>query len=958
MRRILLALIAALCVASVAAQQGVSVAGRLSDGESGEGIAGAVIELVPVGSNAQNPRYYTSEYGGNFRFTVTRAGSYRCTATFLGYEPREFTFEVNALPLNLGNVAMKPSAVGIDVVAVQGVATRTTMVGDTLRYNADAFKVATDAEVEALLRKMPGITITDGRIEAHGEVVKQIYVDGAEFFGGNLQQVLQSIPAQAVEHIEVYNRLSEAAQITGVDDGEGGKAINIVTRQSLKRSSFGKLFAGVGYEPDAQRHISSKYKYTAGGSVNMFRDDMRLTAMALVNNINKQNLTDEGMSVSDKSNRSNASRQFSVNSQAGVASAEIFALNYSDRWGARRRARFDGNVFYNHLNARNDYTIDRWYERPAKIDTAHYDQFANPNNHTLKFRGRLEWKVAKRQKLVIIPAATYTNNSSVNSVDSTSLRWGESGYRWLPSGNDGSSRYYSVSTYAQYSYKFLRQGRALLLVASLSHSDSDADCNYYSNGAGLTSKISPDSATIAYTYSRKLTDTRTTNLRLQPTFRERIGRYGTLNLSYRLQTQLRRRDLLSYATASDYDTGGAKPNAKTSSSFDGRFLYHQANIGFRYSRNRNWFSISAAYQNSRLWNHNRWTGESRLRTYHYPIYNATLQWSFSPRNVLRLSCNSEVKAPSLWTMLDIYDVSNSQYISRGNPDLRPFAEHNFFARYTHLAPARGITFMLMAKAQHTADYIGTDIIYSPATIEIDGRKYNPIQLTMPVNLDGCWSYEGRASVGFPVKWLGSNLNVALGATYATVPAVVNKAHDMMRNLSGYARLTLGSNISENVDFTVDWRGSYSTARSSLAVLNNNYFTHNASATVKIVLPLGFTLTTSASFTQYVGFTNHYNDCFTMWNAAIGKKVLRRLGEVQLCVDDILNQNTSFSRYVWAGYSQVRYNTTMGRCFMVKFTYNLRNLSTGARRMRQANRRNSAPVNNFEAIERRLSQLRF
>ena len=957
MRRLLLLLaLAAFCTTIAVAQNGTSVAGRLIDTDLGEGIAGAVIEVVPA-SGSHPARHYTSEYGGYFKIPALREGRYRCTATFMGYESREFTVDVGTFPVNVGDVQMKSATIGIETVVASGVATRTAMVGDTLRYNADAFKVATDAEVEALLRKMPGITISEGRIEAQGEVVKQIYVDGAEFFGGNLQQVLQSIPAQAVEHIEVYNRLSEAAQITGVDDGEGGKVINIVTRRSLRRSSFGKLFAGYGYEPDARAHITSKHKYTAGGSVNLFREDMRLTAMALVNNLNKQNLTDDGMSVNDKSNRSNASRQFTVNSQQGVASAEIFALNYSDRWGARKRARFDGNVFYHHLNAKNDFTIDRWYERPAKIDTAHYDQFANPNNHTLKFRGRLEWKVAKRQKLVIIPAATYTNNSSLNTVDTTSLRWGESGYRRMPSGNDGGSRYYNVSAYAQYSYKFLRAGRALLLVASASTSDSDADRNYYSNGAGRTSRISPDSATIAYTYSRKLTDTRTTTLRLQPTFRERIGRYTTLNLTYRLQAQLRRRDLLSYATGSDYVIGDTAPNAKTSSSFDGRFLYHQASIGVRYSRNRNWVSLSASYQNSRLYNHNRWTGASRLRTFHNPIYNATLQWSFNPRNVLRISCNSEVKSPSLWSMLDIYDVGNSQYISRGNPDLRPFSEHNFFARYTHLAPAKGITFMLMGKAQHVADYIGTDIVYSPPTIEIDGRKYNPIQLTMPVNLDGYWEYEGRASLGFPVKWLGSNLNVSLGATYATVPAVVNHASDMMRNLSGYAHLTLGSNISENVDFTVDWRGSYSTASSAQAVLDNDYFTHSASATVKVVLPLGFTLSTNASFTQYVGFTNHYNDCFTMWNIALGKKVLRRLGEVQLCVDDVLNQNTSFGRYVWAGYSQVRYNTTLGRCFLVKFTYNLRNLSGGSRRMRSATR-NSVPVNNFEAIERRLSQLRF
>lgn len=957
LRRIIVSILFATCVAAVYAQQTVSVSGRLFDSENNEGVIGAVIEVTPVAA-PDKVRYYTSEYGGYFKIPSLRAGSYKCVATFVGLADREFAFEVSSLPLNLGTLDMKPSSIGIEAVVKEVVSTRTTMVGDTLRYNADAFKVATDAEVEALLRKMPGITISDGKIEAQGEVVKQIYVDGNEFFGGNLQQVLQSIPAQAVEHIEVYNRLSEAAQITGVDDGEGGKVINIVTRQSLSNSSFGKLHAGYGYEPDAARNIASKHKYTAGGSVNIFRGDARVTVMALVNNLNKQNLTDDDMAVSNSSNSSKASRQFTVNSQQGVASAEIFALNYSDKWGMRKRAKFEGNVFYNHLNAKNDFTIDRWYNAPAKIDTTHYDQFANPDNHTLKFRGRLEWKVAKRQKLVIIPNATYTNNSSVNRVDSTSLRWGESGYRWMPSGNDGWSHYYMVSAYAQYSYKFLRQGRTFLMVASVSHSDSDADRNYYSNGAGKTSKKSPELATIGYTYSRKFTDTETTTIRIQPTYRDRIGRYSTINLSYRLQSQLRSRDLLAYSTDGDYLIGeNATLNPKTSSSFDGAFTYHQAGGGYRYSRNRNWFSLSASYQNSRLSNHNRWTGDRTLRSYHHPIYNATLQWSFNSSNTLRVSCNSEVKAPSLWTMLDIYDVSNSQYISKGNPDLKPFAEHNFFARYTNISALKGTTFMLMAKAQHMQDYIGTDIVYSPETIEIDGKKYNPIQLTMPVNLNGYWSYEGRASIGFPVKFLGSNLNISLGANYSTVPVVVNKSPDMMDNLTGYAHLVLGSNISENVDFTIDWRGAYSTNRSSLAVLNNDYFTHTASANLKVVLPLGFTLATNATFTQYVGFTNNYNDCFTMWNISVGKKVLRRLGEVQLCVNDVLNQNTSFGRYVWTGYSQVRYNSTMGRYFLVKFTYNLRNFAGGSRRMRLESRQ-SAPTSYFEQIERKLKALKF
>ena len=956
-RALLTLLIALAFHAVVVAQSAVPVSGRIMSTDTQEGVAGAVIEIANRKTPSQK-RYYTTEYGGYFRIPNVADGEYDCLVTFIGYSNKNFSFKSSGLPVNVGDIFLEVSAIGIETVVKTAVSTRTTIMGDTLRYNADSFKVAADAEVEALLRKMPGITITDGKIEAHGEEVKQIYVDGNEFFGSNISQVLQSIPAQAVEHIEVYNRLSEAAQVTGVDDGEGGKVINIITRRSIKRSCFGKVHAGYGYEPAANRAVTINHKYTAGGSVNIFNDDARLTMMALVNNLNKQNFSDDDMSIRSTSNSSSGSRQFSVNNQNGVAAAEIFALNYTDRWGRRRRAKFEGSLFYNHLNAKNQFAIDRWYD-PAvsKKDTIHYDQFANPNNHTLKFRGRLDWKTGKRQKLLLIPSINYTPSSSINRVDTTSLRWGESGYRWMPSGNEGWNRNFSQNLYAQYSYRFLRQGRSVLLVASVNNNNQESDRDYYSNGSGKTSKVSPDKATIAYTYSRKQQESNTRTFRVQPTYKDRIGRYSTINLTYRLQAQLRSRDVRSYTTGEDYVIDTANINRRSSSDINGLFLYHQAGMGYRYGKNRNWFSISAMYQNSRLSYRNMWTDQSVKRVYHNPVYNATLQWAFDASNTLRVSATSDVKEPSLWQMIDIYDVSNSQYISIGNPDLRPYTEHNYFARYTNISQRLGTTFMVMAKAMLRPHYIGTSIDYSPQTLEIDGKKYNPLQISKPVNLDGYRSFEARTSIGFPITFISSNLNIALGSTYSDVPIRLNGNDELMNNLTVYTDWTLGSNISENVDFTLRYNLSYSDNKAGREVLNNQFLNHRATANFKAVLPLGFTLTTSGVFTQYVGITNNYNDSFLLWNASVGKKVLRNLGEVELCVNDIFNQNTSFARGVWAGYSQVRYNSTMGRYFLVKFTYNIRAFTPGTKQLKIA-KASGVPTNFFDKIERALNSLKF
>lgn len=945
LKKIILSLVSILCGFAAVAQTYAS--GRLLDADTGMGVVGAVLEI----NNQRTPekkRYYTSEIGGVYRIPALTDGTYHCKVTYMGCEDLEFDFRIVGFPKNLGDKNLKPSAIGIATVVKEVVAKRTTMEGDTLSYHADAFKVSADAEVEALLKKMPGITIKNGRIEAQGELVKLIYVDGKEFFGGNIQQVLQSIPAQAVERIEVFNRLSEAAQITGVDDGEGGKAINIVTRGSLKNSQFGKMYVGVGVEPAASKSITEKPKYLAGGSVNIFRGDRRISIMALANNINRQSFSEEDVAVNNSSSAS--SRNFSVNSQNGVAKAELLALNYIDRWGKRKRAKFEGSLFYNHIDSKNEYTIDRWYNAPAKIDTSHYDQKYHPNNRDFRFRGRLDWKVGKRQKLVLIPSLRTYKNSSESFADTTCMRWGESGVYHQPSWNSGYQTTISTSLYAQYSLRFLKHGRTAMIVASVSNTETENPRRYWSY-SGKTWPVDP---LTKYSYSVKNVDNSTWTIRVQPTWRERLGRYSTLNIAYRFQTQLRYRDIKHYSTAPDFVIDPDKLRPQTSSAFDATATFHQAGIGYRYGKHRNYFSINAQLQYTRLDTHNKWSGERSGGGFFHPVYNATLQWAFNKSNTLRITASSEVKNPNIWNLADIYDVTNTTYITKGNKDLKPFCEHNFFARYTNVSTSAGTTFMLMLKATGIQDYIGSNLKYVPGTIEIDGKKYNPIQFTFPVNLSGYWLYEARTSLGIPVKPISSNLNISYGLIYSTIPIIVNDLKDMQKTLTNTAQVTLGSNISENIDFTLDWNCAYSRNSGTVETMNNTYFTHTAKGDMKAVAPLGFTLTAGVSYTQYIGFTNNFRDSFVLCNLALGKKVLNSLGEIQFEVHDLLNQNRSFARSVLAGYSQIRYNSTMGRYFMVRFTYNLRSFSNSSRRL--AKQQMSVPVNPLAGVQAKLDKM--
>ncbi|MBE6197804.1 MAG: TonB-dependent receptor [Rikenellaceae bacterium] len=1002
MRR-LLTLFVAFFSCLVAWGQSAIISGRFFDLESKEGVVGAIIEITTPRDSLFR-RHYTTGYGGYFKTPPLPRGEYKLTSTFLGYEDYERSFKVDALPVNLGDMAMKQAAINVGLVVKEIVVPRATIIGDTLKYTASQFKVTADAELENLLRKLPGISINNGKIEAQGEAVTKIYVDGEEFFGGGVQQVLQSIPAQAVESIEIYNRMSEASQITGVDDGRGGKVINIKTKSSLSHSEFGKMHAagGIGSDRTPVRSELGKYtdrlkgRYSTGGALNIFRDDTRIAIMALVNNLNKQNLSDEGISMSGSTNRSNASSSFSVNRQSGVAATELLALNYSDRWGQRKRARFDGSIFFNHSNSENQFAIDRWYNAPAKLDTIHYDQYANPNNLNLRLRGRLSWKVAKRQRLLITPTYSYTNNFSINRQDTTSMRsgWSESVPekdrplpRYYPSYNEGRSITHNASINAQYNYNFLKRGRVLLISANGRYNGNDSWRRYNSY-----SGTQPIDSLRKYSYSLNNTSQTTAEAHLQATFRERIGRWVILNASYEGHYQKRFRDIYNFTTDDTYEAVNEKIKPKSSSIYTSDYWYHEASAGMRYGKGRNWFSINLRFRDfttdvTYFGVPGRMLATPTVKRSHYQrfLYNATVNIAANNKHSMRASFNSRLRMPGIWDLNDMYNVNNSSYLSVGNPDLKPSQEHNFFVRYTNVSSRFGTTFMMMAKVQHVQDYVGFKVAYEPGKIRLPDylddkgewhyANYNPLQLSQKVNLDGYWSYEFRTSLGLPLKYLRSNLNIVLGGTYSDIPMevvssdlkpeeIVDPEQDykfiargenvMMHNANGYAQVTLGSNISENVDFMVTWRGNYAYNDSTISGFNNQYFMQYVRANIKAVLPLGFTITSSLNFTHFKVFTHNFDDNFTLWNISIGKKVLNQLGEVELCVNDVLNKNTSFGRYVIATYSQLRYNSVLGRTYLVRFTYNLRNLGGSKRR----NKTIDVPQDPLGDIQSKLDALKF
>ena len=214
---------------------------------------------------------------GSFVLKNISRGKYILRANYVGYVPIDAFVEVGSEDINVGILVLQPTELA--EVIVEGETVPITLKKDTIEYNAAAFETRTNATVEDLLKKLPGMEVErDGTIKSQGENVNQVLVDGKEFFGKDPKMATKNLPADAVSKVQVFDQKSEFAQFSGVDDGNDIKTINLELKEDHRKGTFGTLTGGYGTD--------SRYQLSA--NVNQFREDNQFTFVGRHNNINEQ----------------------------------------------------------------------------------------------------------------------------------------------------------------------------------------------------------------------------------------------------------------------------------------------------------------------------------------------------------------------------------------------------------------------------------------------------------------------------------------------------------------------------------------------------------------------------------------------------------------------------------------------------------------------------------------------
>ncbi|MDP4283362.1 MAG: TonB-dependent receptor [Bacteroidota bacterium] len=905
-----------------------SVSGLLLDANSNMPVTNATVKLTQ--SNSPETSFNTvSNSKGHFTFDDVPNGNFILSITFVGYENlnKEITL-INGQNVNLGNIVIAKEAKTLSTVVINGAAPPVRNNGDTLDYSATQFKVNPDATSEDLIKKMPGITVDkSGTVTAQGETVKKVTVDGRDFFGDDATATLRNLPAEVIDKIQVFDKLSDQAQLTGFDDGNTTKSINIVTKKDMRTGNFGRIYAGYGTEG----------RYSGGGNVSFFNNARRISLVGLVNNVNQQNFSSQDLlGVTSSGNRGGGGRRggggggnnFSVGQQNGIAKTNAFGINYSDAWG--KKIDVSGSYFFNNSNTSNNQTLNQ-QNIITQDSSQYYDEntISDSKNYNNRANFRLNYKIDSNNTLLVTSSLNFQNNNSVNFVHGTNYQDVNKQNLLSLTDNDINTQYNgnNLSNLILFRHAFKKRGRSISLGINTNFSDKIGN-NY------LTAINTYYKSTTIIDSLQQLSNQKNHNNQysFNLEYTEPIGKKTQMQINYNPSFSNNNADQETF----NYDNGSAKYSlldTSLSNKFNNTYNTQNTGITFRHGDRNNMIAAGISYQYSELKSGQIFPQVSQIdNTYNNFLGNMFSRFKLSSRSNIRIIYRGSVNSPSVTQLQNVINNSNQFFYSTGNPDLQQQYTNNIITRYSYTNSAKSQSFFANLFFQNINSYI-TNATY---TATKDSALSNTVilrkgsQISKPVNINGYINARSFFTFGMPLKFIKSNLNLNAGFGYAKQPGLLNNVSNISNSYNYNLGAVLASNITQYIDFTLSYAANINTVKNTIQPsLNNNYFTQSAGIGFNLLTKKGLFLNNDLSNEYYKGLSGGYNTNYWLWNVAIGQKLLKnQMGELKLSVFDLLKQNKSITRNVTDSYIQDVRNQVLQQYFMLTFTYKLKTFGKG------------------------------
>lgn len=894
---------------SVATVKAVTLSGNVKEASTNEALIQASVRLLASRDSSLVGGVVTNESG---RFTIAnvKPGKYIVEASYIGFETQLRNITVGDKDMTLKPFLLKEGSVMLKEATVTGVRTPILVKEDTIEYAAASFKTQPNAVVEDLLKRLPGVEVgSDGKITANGKSISKILVDGKEFFSDDPTVASKNLPADMLEKIQVVDRKSDLARLTGVDDGEDETVINLSVKKGMKNGWFGNIEGGYGTD--------SRYK--GSFNINRFWNDNQLTFIGGANNINEP----IGMGGGGRFRRFGGAN--------GLNNSQALGVNFNV--GNGEILRVGGDLFYSHEDRDTRSVTERTNLFADSTSSSYSRRMSRDKGHNLRGDFRLQWKPDSFNTFEFRPNFSLNFNNS-NSNDSSITRAGgrDMGREVTRSLNNADSHGNSFELGGRliFTHNFRsRPGRSFSVMLNYSMSNLREKENTYSFNRFY---LLNDSVDLYDQYANNRTWSNTVGGRL--TWTEPIGRASSgnfLTLSYRLSYRWNNSDKLTYDHPVTFPDGwDGMPvvdenlvfNQELSNRFRNDYMNQEIEFGYRHVSKKGNFNagMSLVPQRSEsldLLDHNKDVSRSVLNYAPFLRY----RYKFSKSRSMQMNYRGRSSQPSMSQLQPVADMSDPLNITIGNPRLDPSFSHNINLRFQDFDQDKQRSVMVMFDGSLTQNSIVSKTTYDRET---GGR------VTEYVNVNGVWSARLMNMFSMPMpfcKQLQFNNHIFLN--YNNNIGFNNG----MRNRSGSFMVNESMGISwrpEYIELELRPRYSLQTTHNTIkTTAGKNVHTYGGTFNAVYSSPFGLVLSSDLNYSATSGYATGFDQKTWMWNAAVSYEFLRdRSLSLTFRAYDILGQRSSVRRNVTANYISDSLNNTLTRYVMASVTYKFNTFGKG------------------------------
>jgi len=900
-----------------------NVSGSVKDRNESKPIQNAVIALLtPTDSILY--KFTRTDAGGKFMLKNVTPGKYilMTTQPYFADMLDNIDVEKNIQlpPINL----LSKSELLQEVIVKSGTPYR--IKGDTTVYTADSFKVSANANVGELLKKLPGIQVDkDGKITAMGETVQKVLVDGEEFFGDDPGMAVKNLRADAVKEVQVFDKKSDQAEFTGIDDGKTQKTINLKLKENSKHGYFGKADIAAG----TKQNNENRYNYNLLFS--SFRGKRKLSAFLLNGNTGQDGLSwqDEqkygGDNISaDVNDNGDISFQWIgsnddepyVDPQNGFITNVNAGLQYSNKWNDK----YNFNLSPKYTS--QQYTNQKQTLTRAQVGDSVLNQNStgvdNVNRHNFKIRGIWDMKLDSMNSLKITTNTDFYHTESGSLTNSVST--GNTGTlkntstRDLQTANDKSA----ISGNLIFRHKFHKSRRTLSFSGNWNMLNNQGTNFLKSDNQAYFDGVPASSQDLN---QMKDYNTSTKNLSAQIVYTEPLSKEYSLELAYQLAYNYGTNNQLTY----NYTPFSNKYDVQVdslSNQFKQNILQNIPSTRINFANKKFKINIGSGFGFTNFDLKDITFNKDYTRNYvnFYPSSN--IIYTYKPNHQIRFNYTGNTTQPTINQLQPLRNNNDyfNQYI--GNPDLKPSFTNSFRVSHSSYNFLKEFSTYQFLNVRVTSNAITNNRI-----INVDSGKTT----SQPINTNGNISINFYSGVGFKIKKIDTRINFSPQISYNKYADIINSQKSFSKTISPGISLWISKSKEKKYDFSINDQFNYNANTTSQNDTKIHYNTNTLNINATLYIKKVWSLLTdlqmySRQKTQQ--FTSNLNS--NQWGARLQRTFKNNEFTTYISVHDILNQNIGIDRSFYSNtYTEIT-NNRLKRYFLIGFEWDFKNKASKAK----------------------------